>query len=94
MFSDFLLLAPILALYHRSEGSFMARHAKVAAHPNAPLAGDTLDVSRIEHENLSSEVVTNRRRFERNERRIMALERTVEELKRLLQVLQADPPIR
>jgi hypothetical protein len=62
----------------------MSRSAKPPTHRRLPLPGDVLNVSRIEYETAVTEIDTNRRRFERNEQRISALEHEVAELKRLL----------
>jgi len=67
----------------------MARQA--LAHRRATLPGDILNVSRIEYETACDQIVTNRRRFERNELRITALEQEVATLKKLLRVA---PPAR
>jgi hypothetical protein len=52
----------------------------------AELPGDALDVSRIEHENLVTEVVANRERFERLERDVAKLTAELDALKKLLHV--------
>ncbi len=54
-------------------------------HPRSPVRpGEAVDVSRIEHENLVTEVVANRQRFERLEKQIEKLTAEVEALKKLL----------
>jgi hypothetical protein len=47
----------------------------------APRPGDSIDVTRIEHDNLESAVLDNRRMLERVERKMDDLSRAVAELK-------------
>jgi chromosome condensin MukBEF ATPase and DNA-binding subunit MukB len=47
---------------------------------------DAIDVSRIEHENLVAEVVTNRQRFERLEKQVAQFAAELDALKKLLHV--------
>lgn len=49
-----------------------------------PLPGDTLDVSRVEHENLAAEVVDNGRRLERLEAQIQHLASDLAALRKLM----------
>lgn len=66
----------------------MGRATKLSAHRgHQQLPGDILNVSRIEYETAVSEIDTNRRRFERNEQRLTALEREIAVLKKLVQTL-------
>jgi hypothetical protein len=68
----------------------MAKTAKAALSVRPQLPGDVLNVSRIEHDSLASEVVHTSRRFDRNDLRMSELEREITDLKQIVHALQAE----